>query len=52
MLAYEEAEPLIESTDDMAQLGLPPSRHASIYQMSLVNKPSTVLRYRKALYCF
>ena len=52
MLAYKEAEPLIERTDDMEQLGLLHTRLASLYQMSLVNKPSTVLRYRKALDCF
>ena len=52
MLAYKEAEPLVERTADMEQLGLLHTRLASLYQMSLVNKPSTVLRYRKALDCF
>lgn len=52
MLAYKEAEPLIERTGDMEQLGLLHTCLASLYQMSLVNKPSTVLRYRKALDCF
>lgn len=52
MLAYKEAEPLVECTGDMEQLGLLHTRLASLYQMSLVNKPSTVLRYRKALDCF
>lgn len=52
MLAYKEAEPLIERTDDMEQLGLLHTRIAELYQISLVNSESAIDRYRKALDCF
>ena len=52
MLAYKEAEPLIERTGDMEQLGLLHTRIASLYRSSFVNEPEAILRYRKALECF
>lgn len=52
MLAYKEAEPLVECTGDMEQLGLLHTRIAELYQISLVNSESAIDRYRKALDCF
>ena len=52
MLAYKEAEPLVERTGDMEQLGLLHTRIASLYRSSFVNEPEAILRYRKALECF
>lgn len=52
MLAYKEAEPLIERMGDMEQLGLLHTRIASLYRSSFVNEQAAILRYRKALECF
>ena len=52
MLAYKEAEPLVERTGDMEQLGLLHTRIASLYRSSFVNESEAILRYRKALECF
>lgn len=52
MLAYKEAEPLVERIGDMEQLGLLHTRIAELYQISLVNSESAIDRYRKALDCF
>ena len=52
MLAYKEAEPLVERMGDMEQLGLLHTRIASLYRSSFVNEPEAILRYRKALECF
>ena len=52
MLAYKEAEPLVERLGDMEQLGLLHTRIAELYQISLVNSESAINRYRKALDCF
>lgn len=52
MLAYKEAEPLVERMGDMEQLGLLHTRIASLYRSSFVNAPEAILRYRKALECF
>ena len=52
MLAYKEAEPLVERMGDMEQLGLLHTRIAELYQISLVNSESAIDRYRKALDCF
>ena len=52
MLAYKEAEPLVERLGDMEQLGLLHTRIAELYQISLVNSESAIDRYRKALDCF
>lgn len=52
MLAYKEAEPLVERMGDIEQLGLLHTRIAELYQISLVNSESAIDRYRKALDCF
>lgn len=52
MLAYKEAEPLVERMGNMEQLGLLHTRIASIYRSSFVNEQAAILRYRKALECF
>lgn len=52
MLAYKEAEPLVERMGDMEQLGLLHTRIASLYRSSFVNEQAAILRYRKALECF
>lgn len=52
MLAYKEAEPLVERMGDMEQLGLLHTRIAELYQISLVHSESAIDRYRKALDCF
>lgn len=52
MLAYKEAEPLVERMGDMEQLGLLHTRIASLYRSSVVNEQAAILRYRKALECF
>lgn len=52
MLAYKEAEPLVERMGDMEQLGLLHTSIASLYRSSFVNEPEAILRYRKALECF
>ena len=52
MLAYKEAEPLVERMGNMEQLGLLHTRIASLYRSSFVNEQAAILRYRKALECF
>ena len=52
MLAYKEAEPLLEHSGDPEQLGLLHTRIAELYQTSFVNFQESVSRYRKALECF
>ena len=52
MLAYKEAEPLIERSGDLEQLGLLHTRIGELYQMTFSNTAETVYRYRKALECF
>lgn len=52
MLAYKEAEPLVERMGNMELLGLLHTRIASLYRSSFVNEQAAILRYRKALECF
>ena len=53
MLAYKEAEPLLERSGDLEQLGLLHTRIGELYQTTLFsNTAETVYRYRKALECF
>ena len=52
MLAYKEAEPLLEHSDDPEQLGLLHTRIGELYQITFSNTETTVYRYRKALECF
>lgn len=52
MLAYKEAEPLLEHSDDPEQLGLLHTRIGELYQITFSNIETTVYRYRKALECF
>ena len=52
MLAYKEAEPLLERSGDLEQLGLLHTHIASLYQTSIVNDKNAILRYRQALQCF
>ena len=52
MLAYKEAEPLIERSGDLEQLGLLHTRIGELYQTTFSNTAETVYRYRKALECF
>ena len=50
MLTYKEAEPLLERSGDLEQLGLLHTHIASLYQ--IVNDKNAILRYRQALQCF
>ena len=52
MLAYKEAEPLLEHSGDPEQLGLLHTRIGEIYQKSIVNDKNAILRFRQALQCF
>ena len=52
MLAYKEAEPLLERSGDLEQLGLLHTRIGELYQTTFSNTAETVYRYRKALECF
>ena len=52
MLACKEAEPLIERSGDLEQLGLLHTRIGELYQTTFSNTAETVYRYRKALECF
>ena len=52
MLTYKEAEPLLERSGDLEQLGLLHTHIASLYQTSIVNDKNAILRYRQALQCF
>lgn len=52
MLAYKEAEPLLEHSGDLEQLGLLHTRIGEIYQKSIVNDKNAILRFRQALQCF
>ncbi len=52
MLAYKEAEPLLERSGDLEQLGLLHTRIGELYQMSSFNDSAAIARYRKALNCF
>ena len=52
MLAYKEAEPLLERSGDPEQLGLLHTRIGELYQTTFSNTAETVYRYRKALECF
>lgn len=52
MLAYKEAEPLLEHSGDLEQLGLLHTRIGELYQKSIVNDKNAILRFRQALQCF
>ena len=52
MLAYKEAEPLIERSGDLEQLGLLHTHIASLYQDNILDNRTSVERYGKALECF
>ena len=52
MLAYKEAEPLLEHSGDPEQLGLLHTHIASLYQYNIFNTEEAIVRYRKALECF
>ena len=52
MLAYKEAEPLLERSGDLEQLGLLHTRIGELYQKSIVNDKNAILRFRQALQCF
>ena len=52
MLAYKEAEPLLEHSGDLEQLGLLHTRIGDLYQKSIVNDKNAILRFRQALQCF
>ena len=47
MLAYKEAEPLLEHSDDPEQLGLLHTRIGELYQITFSNTETTVYRYRQ-----
>ena len=51
-LAYKEAEPLLEHSGDLEQLGLLHTRIGELYQKSIVNDKNAILRFRQALQCF
>lgn len=52
MLAYKEAEPLLEHSGDLEQFGLLHTRIGELYQKSIVNDKNAILRFRQALQCF
>ena len=52
MLAYKEAEPLLEHSGDLEQLGLLHTRIGELYQKSIVNDKNAIMRFRQALQCF
>ena len=52
MLAYKEAEPLLERSGDLEQLGLLHTRIAELYQYTMVNIPESISRLKSALSCF
>ena len=52
MLAYKEAEPLLEHSDDLEQLGLLHTNIATLYQNNIINDHASAHRYQKALGCF
>ena len=52
MLAYKEAEPLLEHSGDPEQLGLLHTRIGELYQDNLLDASASAIRYRKALECF
>ena len=49
MLAYKEAEPILEHSGDLEQLGLLHTKIASLYQNNIFNTDEAIVRYRKAL---
>ena len=52
MLAYKEAEPLLERSGDLEQLGLLHTRIGDLYGYYIADDSSAVYRYGKALECF
>ena len=52
MLAYKEAEPILEHSSGLEQLGLLHTRIGELYQTTFSNTANIVYRYRKALECF
>ena len=52
MLAYKEAEPLLEHSGDPEQLGLLHTGIAELYQDNLLDASASASRYKKALECF
>ena len=52
MLAYKEAEPLLEHSGDPEQLGLLHTQIGVLYQQSFINDSAAIARDRKALACF
>ena len=48
MESFKEAEPIIESSGNMEQLGLIHIRIGEIYQRSIANIPAAIERYKKA----
>ena len=52
MFAYKEAEPLLERSGDLEQLGLLNTRIGELYQTSAVNDSAALTRYYRALECF
>ena len=52
MLAYKEAEPLLEHSGDLEQLGLLHTRIGALYKASTVNDSAALTRYYKAMECF
>ena len=51
MLAYKEAEPILERSGDPEQLGLLHTRIAELYQYTMVNIPESISRLKSALSC-
>lgn len=52
MLAYKEAEPVVEHIADFEQLGLLNTRIAELYLRNFFNTDEAIVRYRKALAFF
>ena len=52
MLTYKEAEPLLERSGDLEQLGLLHTRIGDLYGYYIADDSSAVYRYSKALECF
>ena len=52
MLAYKEAEPMLERSGDLEQLGLLHTHVAALYQDNIFDVSASTDRYRKALECF
>lgn len=52
LISYKYAEPVLQQSGDIEQLGLLHTRIGELYTLSFVNNKEAADRYRKALTCF